>query len=94
MDPTQPSLFQRIRARWRAGMAAVGALMPKGLYARSLLIVILPMVLLQSAVAWFFMERHWQLVTRRLSSAVVSDIGAAVDLVEVGASLVAVEAIA
>ncbi|MFZ9502236.1 MAG: ATP-binding protein [Beijerinckiaceae bacterium] len=94
MDPTQPSLFQRIRARWRAGMAAVGALMPKGLYARSLLIVILPMVLLQSAVAWFFMERHWQLVTRRLSSAVVSDIGAAVDLVEGGASLEAVERIA
>jgi two-component system osmolarity sensor histidine kinase EnvZ len=54
--------------------------MPKGLYARSLLIVILPMVLLQSAIAYFFMERHWQTVTQRLSSAVVSDIAAIVDL--------------
>ena len=54
--------------------------MPKGLYARSLLIVILPMVLLQSAIAYFFMERHWQTVTQRLSSAVVSDVASIVDL--------------
>jgi two-component system osmolarity sensor histidine kinase EnvZ len=94
MDFPLPPALDRIRARWRRSMAAVGAVMPKGLYARSLLIVILPMVLLQSAVAWFFMERHWQLVTRRLSSAVVSDIGAAVDLVESGASLAKVESIA
>ncbi len=35
--------------------------MPKGLYARSLLIVIAPVVLLQSVIAYTFMERHWQL---------------------------------
>jgi two-component system osmolarity sensor histidine kinase EnvZ len=58
----------------------LAAWMPKGLYARSLLIVILPMVLLQSAIAYFFMERHWQTVTQRLSSAVVSDIAAMSDL--------------
>ncbi len=56
--------------------------MPKGLYARSLLIVILPMVLLQSAIAYVFMERHWQTVTQRLSSAVVPDIAALVDLLK------------
>ena len=33
--------------------------MPKGLYARSLLIIIAPMVILQSVVAFVFMERHW-----------------------------------
>ena len=44
--------------------------MPKGLYARALLIIILPMVILQSAIALVFMERHWQLVTFRLSEAV------------------------
>ena len=40
------------------------AVMPKGLYARSLLIIIAPMVMLQSVVAFMFMERHWSLVTR------------------------------
>ncbi len=50
------------------------ALLPKGLYARALLIIIMPMVILQSVVAFVFMERHWNLVTRHLSAAVVGDI--------------------
>jgi two-component system osmolarity sensor histidine kinase EnvZ len=56
--------------------------LPMGLYARSLLIVIIPMVLLQSIVAFVFMERHWQLVTQRLSAAVTADIAAVIDLIE------------
>jgi two-component system, OmpR family, osmolarity sensor histidine kinase EnvZ len=73
---TQPGhLFARF-ARW------VASLMPKGLYARSLIIIIAPVVLLQSVIAYVFMERHWQLVTRRLSSAVTSDIAALIDIYE------------
>lgn len=53
---------------------------PTGLYARSLLIIIVPMVLLQSVVAFVFMERHWQTVTQRLSTAVTRDIAAIVDM--------------
>ena len=67
------------RSRLRVPHGAVSAahaVLPKGLYARSLLIVIVPMVMLQSAIAYFFMERHWQLVTFRLSTAVVQDIAA------------------
>ncbi len=40
---------------------------PKGLYARALLIIIVPMVVLQSVIAFVFMERHWNTVTQRLS---------------------------
>ncbi len=72
----QPShLFGR-SARWVAG------LMPKGLYARSLIIIIAPVVLLQSVIAYVFMERHWDLVTRRLSAAVTADIAALIDVYE------------
>ena len=64
----------------RHGMARTAAgVMPKGLFARSLLIVVLPMLLLQLAVAYFFMERHWQLVTIRLSTALTQDIASLVD---------------
>lgn len=56
--------------------------MPKGLYARSLIIIIAPMVLLQSVIAYVFMERHWQMVTERLSTAVVRDISAIIDILE------------
>ncbi|TCT03243.1 ATP-binding protein [Aquabacter spiritensis] len=53
---------------------------PKGLYPRSLLIIVVPMVLLQSVVAFVFMERHYNMVTRRLSAAISRDIGAVVSL--------------
>src|SRR5215475_3004288 len=54
--------------------------MPTGLYARALLIMIVPMVVLQTVVAGVFMERHYNLVTRRLSAAVVSDIAGLIDV--------------
>src|SRR5437660_7825694 len=54
--------------------------MPTGLYARSLLIIIVPMVILQSVVAFVFMERHWNTVTRRLSAAVTQDIAALIEV--------------
>jgi two-component system osmolarity sensor histidine kinase EnvZ len=53
---------------------------PKGLYARALLIIIVPMVVLQSVIAFVFMERHWNTVTQRLSAAVVQDIAALIDI--------------
>ncbi|HZB62039.1 MAG TPA: ATP-binding protein [Microvirga sp.] len=56
--------------------------LPKGLYARALIIIIAPVILLQSVVAYAFMERHYQLVTRRLSSAVTADIAALMDIYE------------
>jgi two-component system osmolarity sensor histidine kinase EnvZ len=56
--------------------------LPTGLYTRSLLIIILPMLLLQGVVAAVFMERHWQLVTERLSAAVTRDISAIISLLE------------
>lgn len=69
------------RALPRLGPALTAAL-PKGLYARSILIVVLPIVILQSVVAYVFMERHWQLVTRRLSSALTRDIAAVIEVIE------------
>ncbi len=61
-------------------MRFIARFMPRGLYGRSLVIVIAPVVLLQSVVAYVFMERHWQLVTRRLSAAVAADISALMDV--------------
>ncbi len=57
-------------------------LMPKGLYARSLIIIVAPMVILQSVLAFVFMERHWQTVTNRLSTAVTQDIAAIIAVLE------------
>jgi two-component system osmolarity sensor histidine kinase EnvZ len=65
---------------WRRMSRWLNGMMPKGLYARALLIIIAPMVILQSVVAFVFMERHWNLVTQRLSADVVHDIAALIDV--------------
>ncbi len=79
MTPALASLH-RARLIWQGFARRLASVMPKGLYARSLLIVILPMVILQTAIALVFMERHWQLVTFRLSNAVSQDIAALIDI--------------
>ncbi|WP_027172103.1 ATP-binding protein [Methylobacterium sp. 10] len=70
------------RRIWKTVARAIGNALPKGLYARSLIIIIAPVVLLQSVIAYTFMERHWQLVTRRLSAAVTADVAAMIDVYE------------
>jgi two-component system osmolarity sensor histidine kinase EnvZ len=71
-----------VRGAYRRLARAIGDAMPKGLYARSLLIIITPVVLLQSLVAFVFMERNWAEVTASLSAATVGDIAAIVDVME------------
>ncbi len=66
----------------RAG-ATLKGVMPKGLYARALLIIIAPMVVLQSVVAFMFMERHYFLVTQRLSAGVVQDIATLIEVAKI-----------
>ena len=70
------------RSGFRRLARLIKSILPKGLYARSLLIVIAPVVLLQSVIAYAFMERHWQTVTNRLSASVASDIAALVEIYE------------
>ena len=65
---------------WLRFTRRVKALTPTGLYARSLLIIILPMVIAQSVVALMFTERHWDLVTKYLASAVTQEIATLIDV--------------
>jgi two-component system osmolarity sensor histidine kinase EnvZ len=60
----------------------LGRILPKGLYARALLIIIVPIVILQSVLAFVFMERHWQQVTRQLSIATTNEIATLISIYE------------
>jgi two-component system osmolarity sensor histidine kinase EnvZ len=66
---------------WRPFTRWLRRRLPTGLYTRSLLIVILPMLLLQTVVAAVFMERHWRIVTERLSEGTVRDIAGIVEVI-------------
>ena len=77
---TLRSAAGHVSAAWDAFARWLKSMMPTGLYGRALLIMIVPMVLLQSVVAFVFMERHWNTVTRRLSAAVTQDIAALIEI--------------
>src|SRR5665213_2846609 len=81
-DSPPPAPHSAVRQLYGRFARAVGGAMPKGLFARSLMIIIAPVVLLQSLVVFVFMERNWQDVTQRLSAATVGDIAAVVDIIE------------
>ncbi|MBL4665917.1 MAG: hypothetical protein JKY04_00970, partial [Sneathiella sp.] len=57
-------------------------LTPRTLFARSLLIVILPTILLQIVATYIFYERHWNNVARRLAQGVSGEIAAVISLTD------------
>ena len=63
-------------------LGALKKVFPNGLYTRSLIIIIAPIVILQAVLTFVFLERHWQLVTKKLSSSVVAEIGMMIDMQE------------
>ena len=56
--------------------------LPKKLFARSLIILLVPMILLQTVVVFVFLERHLDLVTKRLSESVTRSIAAFIEIHE------------
>ncbi len=63
-----------------AALQTTAEFMPKGLYARALIIIIAPIVMLEGVVAFVFMERHWQAVNQRLAESTARDISALIEL--------------
>jgi two-component system, OmpR family, osmolarity sensor histidine kinase EnvZ len=66
---------------------------PRGLFARSLLIIVLPIALLQIVVTYLFFDLHWEQVSRRLSEAAAADIAHVSDLYVADPSPAAVAAL-
>ena len=63
----------RVIGRW------IKRQMPKTLFGRSLLIIVLPVAIMQIAVTYVFFDAHWQTVTSRLSEGLAGDIAWAVE---------------
>ncbi len=78
--------LRRLWILWRriiTGRFDLGALikpiMPRSLFGRSLIIIVAPMVLLQAIVTYVFFQRHWDVVTERLTEGVTGDIALVVE---------------
>jgi two-component system, OmpR family, osmolarity sensor histidine kinase EnvZ len=48
--------------------------LPRTMFGRSLLIVVMPLILLQAIATWIFFDRHWAAISWRLSNGVVGDV--------------------
>lgn len=53
---------------------ALRSYLPKSLFGRALLILVLPMLLLQAVVAYIFIQRHFDAVTRQMTDAVAREL--------------------
>jgi len=60
--------------------------LPRTMFGRSLLIVVMPLILLQAIATWVFYDRHWAAVSWRLSAAVAGDIGLLIDAMKLADS--------
>jgi two-component system osmolarity sensor histidine kinase EnvZ len=55
---------------------------PRDLFSRTLLIVVLPLLILQVVLTYVFYERHWDKVTRTLAFGVAGEVGLLVELLD------------
>ena len=55
-------------------MSLLRRVTPRGLFWRSFLIMLIPLVLVQATVAYIFFERHWDTVSRQLAMDVTGDV--------------------
>ena len=55
-------------------MSLLRRIAPRGLFWRSFLIMLIPLILVQATVALIFFERHWDTVSRQLAMDVTGDI--------------------
>ncbi len=62
--------------------------LPRGLFGRSLLIVMVPLVLLQAVSAYVFYTRHWEDVGRRLALGLAGEVALLIDAVRADGELV------
>ena len=57
-------------------------ILPRTMFGRSLLIVVVPLILLQAIATWIFYDRHWAAISWRLSTGVVGDIALTIEALD------------
>jgi len=60
--------------------ARLKRLLPRTLFGRSVLIIVMPLILLQAVALQIFYGTHWEVVSRRLAAAVAGDVALAIEL--------------
>jgi len=82
MSDTSLSQTARLKARLPGvhPFRALKRLLPRGLFWRSLIIIVAPVVLLQGFMSYFFFERHLEITTERMATDVAADVAFLINL--------------
>src|SRR3569832_622442 len=78
MSWSQAALDNTRRTLLRSSLfpfCALLCLLPRGLFGRSLLIIVTPMLILQAVVTAVFFDRHYRIVTATMTRGVANDVG-------------------
>src|ERR1044072_1757098 len=71
---------RKTRSRGVDLFRALKRLLPRGLFWRSLIIIVAPVVLLQGFMSYFFFERHLEITTERMATDVAADVAFLINL--------------
>lgn len=74
-----PALPSPLAVRAGRAPSRMKRLLPRTLFARSLLIIVTPVILAQAVATWIFYDRHWDTMTNRLANAVAGDIAMVIE---------------
>lgn len=83
-----------MKEHMRKAKAFVKNMLPRSLFLRSLLILVVPILLIQVFATYIFIDRHWTKITDRMAYAVAGEIAVIADEVERSSGLEDMEAIA
>src|SRR5271170_8116145 len=85
-DPAEEAEAETVGERDIHPRGWIKQLLPRTMFGRSLLIVVMPLILLQAIATWVFYDRHWAAVSWRLSAAVAGDVGLLIDALKLADS--------
>ena len=80
-SPTRPSAEPRAETEIRP-RGWIKRVLPRTMFGRSLLIIVVPLVALQAIATWIFYDRHWAAVSWRLSAGVAGDIALLIEAMQ------------
>jgi two-component system osmolarity sensor histidine kinase EnvZ len=56
--------------------------LPRTLFGRALMIIITPLLLMQAVATYYFYDKHWDIVTRRLATSIAGEIAFVIDFMD------------
>jgi two-component system, OmpR family, osmolarity sensor histidine kinase EnvZ len=85
-DPAEEAEAEIVGERDIHPRGWIKQLLPRTMFGRSLLIVVMPLILLQAIATWIFYDRHWAAISWRLSTSVAGDIGLIIEAIPLAGS--------